>query len=118
MASYKTVSELQDAIHDGSRQYKEIWVSPDGRQHMCALINGTVGWIMYISDEYESGLCTHNDTYEGDGDIDIEYFLDNGQRDLYPARWALPVPEVEKALVLFLDSGELDSSLTWQEHDR
>jgi hypothetical protein len=81
--------------------FEEVWAeSPDG-QALCALINGDRGWLMYLREEGDAGFSSRNPTYDGPPDAQIEYELSNGQRDLYPASWALPVAEVRRALAYF-----------------
>src|SRR4051794_32258296 len=81
--------------------FKEIWVeSPDG-QSLCALINGDLGWLMYLREEGDSGFSSRNPDYDGPPEALIEYRLSNGQHDLYPASWALSIAEVRRALEYF-----------------
>jgi hypothetical protein len=118
MPTFETVEELKQSFADSKQKYREIWVSYDENQHMCALINNNIGWVMYVSDECEAGLCTRNMEYKGNFDDEIEYVLDNGQEDLYPVRWAIGVTEIYTALATFIETGVLDNSLTWIEDDR
>jgi hypothetical protein len=50
----------------------------------------------------DPGFSSCNLDYTGPADRVIEYRLDNGQVDEYPAFWALPVGEVKKAIQHFL----------------
>lgn len=85
---------------DRSR-FAEVWaVTPDG-QAMCALINGDLGWLMYLRENGDAGFSSRNPEYTGPADAEIEYYLRNGQWDTYPASWALPVAEVRRALEYF-----------------
>lgn len=82
-------------------QYREVWLeSPDG-QSLCALINGGQGWLMYLRENGDAGFSSRNPNYNGPADATIEYRLNNGQHDEYPASWALPVTEIERALSYF-----------------
>ena len=67
--------------------------APDG-QSLSALINGDFGWLMYQRGGDDPGFSSRNPNYAGEPDATIEYFLSNGQRDEYPASWALPTSEV------------------------
>lgn len=81
--------------------FDEVWVeSPDG-QSLCALINGDRGWLMYLRCSGDSGFSSRNPEYDGPPSAQIEYKLSNGQHDLYPASWALPITVVRRALEYF-----------------
>lgn len=85
---------------DRSR-FAEVWVhAPDG-QAMAALINDDLGWLMYLRHDGDGGFSSRNPDYTGPADATIEYYLDNGQRDTYPASWALPISVVRRALESF-----------------
>jgi hypothetical protein len=95
--------------------FEEIWLeSPDG-ELLCALINGDVGWLMYLDEEGEPGFSSRNPNYDGPPDAEIEYELDNGQHDFYPASWALPVAEVRRALAYFEREHERPPFIVWHE---
>lgn len=97
---------------DRSR-FNEVWVeSPDG-QSMCALINGDRGWLMYLREEGDAGFSSRNPDYAGPIDAEIEYYLSNGQRDTYPASWALPVADVQRALEYFKREYRPPAWVTW-----
>ena len=82
-------------------RYREVWLeSPDG-QSLCALINSNLGWLMYLRESGDAGFSSRNPNYSGPADATIEYRLNNGQQDEYPASWALPVVEIERALNFF-----------------
>lgn len=81
-------------------RYEEIWAkSPDG-QSLYALVNGNVGWLMYLRKYGDAGFSSRNPNYSGPEDATIEYFLSNGQRDEHPASWALPILEIQRVLNL------------------
>jgi hypothetical protein len=97
---------------DRSR-FDEVWVeSPDG-QAMCALINDDLGWLMYLRENGDAGFSSRNSKYTGPADLEIEYCLSNGQRDTYPASWALPVAEVRRALEFFAQEHRPPPWITW-----
>ncbi|MCE9545256.1 MAG: hypothetical protein K8T25_07035 [Planctomycetia bacterium] len=96
-------------------QYDEIWLqSPEG-QSLCALINGDRGWLMFLREEGDSGFSSRNPDYDGPPDAEITYVLSNGQHDLYPASWALPVNEVKKALDYFKREHKQPPFVVWHE---
>jgi hypothetical protein len=94
-------------------RFDEVWVDlPDG-QAMCALINGDVGWLMYLRESGDAGFSSRNPDYAGPPNAEIEYFLSNGQLDTYPASWALPVAEVRRALEFFKQKQRPPPWVTW-----
>jgi hypothetical protein len=97
---------------DRSR-FNEVWVElPDG-QAMCALINGDLGWLMYLRENGDAGFSSRNPSYAGPANAEIEYELSNGQRDTYPASWALPLAEVRRALEYFEREQRPPPWVTW-----
>jgi hypothetical protein len=93
--------------------FREVWVElPDG-QSMCALINGEVGWLMYLRYNGDAGFSSRNPAYGGDTSRMIEYVLSNGQRDEYPASWALQRSVIDGALQYFRDNGRPPPFVRW-----
>lgn len=96
--------------------FDEVWVQlPDG-QALCALINGDRGWLMYLREEGDAGFSSCNPEYDGPPGAEIEYYLSNGQRDVYPASWALPIAEVRRALEYFERERRRPPCVVWHEH--
>ncbi len=56
---------------------------------------------MYLRYNEDSGFSSRNANYKGPTESTIEYRLNNGQHDEYPASWAYPVDVVEHALHFF-----------------
>ncbi len=101
---------------EGSR-FACVWEElPDG-QALSALINGEVGWLMYLPDVFgdHAGFSSRNPEYAGAPDAKIEYYQDNGQRDTYPAAWALPVEVVREALAYFKRERRRPPFVVWHE---
>ena len=97
----------------GESRYREIWEkSPDG-QSLCALTNGEVGWLMYLRKSGDAGFSSRNPDYSGPENATIEYFLSNGQRDEFPASWALPILEILRALEYFRENNRPPPFVTW-----
>jgi hypothetical protein len=93
--------------------FREVWEKkPDGRA-LCALNNGDVGWLMYLQEPGDTGWSSRNPAYDGPADAELEYYLSNGQRDVYPASWALPIAVVERALEHFRQTGERAPFVEW-----
>jgi hypothetical protein len=96
-------------------KFEEIWIeAPDGSA-ICALINGDVGWLMFLREPGDAGCSSRNPRYAGQPEATIEYRLDNGQHDEYPAAWALPEPEIRRALDHFSRTHEKPPFILWHE---
>jgi hypothetical protein len=80
---------------------EEIWIDAPNGQSLCALINGSLGWLMYLRGEGDAGFSSRNPTYDGPPSATIGFYLNNGQIDTYPAAWALPVEQIRRALSYF-----------------
>jgi hypothetical protein len=93
-------------------RFQEIWVRA-GEKSMCAMINGDRGWLMYLGRPGDSGFSSRNAAYDGPADALIEYYLDNGQRDVYPASWAYPISDVKRALAYFRREKKRPRFITW-----
>src|SRR5262245_29343998 len=90
--------------------------SPDPeRPIFCALINVDLGWLVNLREEGDAGLSSGNLNYMGAVDAQIEYRLDNGQHDLYPASWALSVEEVRRAIEYFEHEHQRPPFVAWHE---
>lgn len=92
--------------------FQEIWVE-FGEKSLCALINGDRGWLIYLEESGDSGFSSRNPAYGGPADAVIEYELENGQHDEYPASWAYPIEEIERALEYFRRDGERPPFIQW-----
>ena len=53
---------------------------------------------MFLRAEGDSGFSSRDPSYTGDPEATIEYRLNNGQQDWYPASWSLPIGEIRRAL--------------------
>lgn len=80
---------------------------------MCALINGDIGWLMYIRNNGDPGFSSRNPDYRGLEEATIEYVLSNGQRDECPASWGLPYPIIIHALEYFRREGKPPPFVKW-----
>lgn len=94
-------------------RFREIEdVARDG-QSLLALINGDRGWLLYCRAHGDPGFSSRNPEYAGAPDATIEYVFGNGQRDKYPAAWALPVEEIRRALAYFGERRKPPPFITW-----
>jgi len=96
-------------VKDG---FDEVWVNV-GEKSMAALINGDRGWLMYMEYEGDPGFSSRNPSYDGPPTAVIEYYLDNGQRDEYPAAWAYPIADVRRAVEHFRREGTRPPFIEW-----
>lgn len=94
-------------------QFKEIEVRLDDGQYMYALINGGLGWLMYLQEEGDSGLSSRNPDYAGADDETMDFTLSNGQVDCYPMSWAISAETVQKALKYFEETHRIPDFITW-----
>jgi len=94
-------------------QFREIWEEAANGQSLCALINGDVGWMMYMRANGDPGFSSRNPAFSGPEDEMIEYRLNNGQIDKYPASWAYPVEVVESALAFFRERNAPPLFIHW-----
>jgi hypothetical protein len=94
-------------------RYREICdVASDG-QSLVALVNGDVGWLTYLRAPGDAGFSSRNPHYVGVREAMIEYLLGIGQRDEYPASWALPVSEISQALEYFREHRRPPPFIMW-----
>ena len=107
------MERLRHQFADGRPQFLELWVETEDGQSMCALVNGGAGWLMYLREECDAGFSSRAPDYRGSPDTVREYYLDNGQRDEYPASWTLPVDEVERALEHFITHAQPAPWIVW-----
>ena len=105
-------NELEIQLADGS-QYKEIWLEGPEGQSVCALINGNLGWLMYLRFEGDAGYSSRNPLESSEENI--EFYLSNGQRDEYPKKWAYPLNTIKEALFSFIDDGQLSKQVEWHD---
>lgn len=92
---------------------KEIWKETKDGQKLCALISGNKGFLMYLRHSADVGFTSRNPSYMGPEKAMIEYTLNNGQVDEFPASWAIPVEEIEKALEYFDQSAAPPPFIHW-----
>jgi hypothetical protein len=113
MPDIRTVEELRERFRSPRPQFLELWAFAPPDQSLCALISGEVGWLMFLRENGDAGFSTRNPDYTGRPDEFIDCYLDNGQHDRFPAEWALPVAEVQRAIEHFITHAAPASWLTW-----
>lgn len=93
--------------------FKELWEEGPHGQQLCALVAGSMGWLMYLREPGDAGFSSRNPAYAGPADAVINYVLSNGQVDSYPASWAYPVDVVMQALDYFRAEGRPPPFISW-----
>jgi hypothetical protein len=93
--------------------FAEIHVSHDQFPSLSALLNGGVGWLMYLRYDGDAGFSSRNPGFSGSPTEVIKYELSNGQLDEYPASWAYPRNEVLAALEFFARHRRVPESIRW-----
>lgn len=92
---------------------QEIWVEAVGGQSLCALVHGDRGWLMYLRSNGDAGFSSRNPLYDGPPEAMVEYRLNSGQIDAYPASWALPLSLVTHALKYFKEHKKPPAFIQW-----
>jgi hypothetical protein len=108
--------EQQLEVVDG-RGFAEIWIDHMPYPSLCALVNGSSGWLMYVRSDGDPGFSSRNPSYSGDPKAMIEYDC-AGQQDWYPAAWALPRDRVLAALKQFAERQTVPESIVWFNDSR
>ncbi len=110
----ESAPELRQALGPfAAEQYNEIWLAKDPEPSLCALLNGSRGWLMYMH-TVDEGLQSINPDFAGDPESVREYRLSNGQIDEYPKSWALAESVILGALEYFIDHAEPAPFVAWR----
>ncbi len=115
MAVVTTIAELERVFGTGRPQFLEVWAQRPEGSALCALVNGQLGWLMFLREPGDAGFSSRNPSYTGPADATVEYQLENGQEDLYPASWAVELGDLVNALRSFLQTGVRPSGITWHD---
>ena len=97
------------------RQYAEIWLSQGTAKALSLLVNRDLAWIMYLVNIDEQCWHSVESRSSGASDATLEFVLANGQRDEYPASWAVPTEQALSALECFFLRQERSPALSWLE---
>jgi hypothetical protein len=92
---------------------REVWVEAADSSALLALINGDLGWLLYMREPGDPGFSSRNLGYSGLEEAMIKYRLNNGQVDEYPASWAYPTAMIERALFFFRSNGKPPAFISW-----
>jgi hypothetical protein len=112
----RDLRELRGHLDSSRRtQFYELWLSREGNGSLCILANGDRAWLMFLRHEGDAGFSSRNPRYTGPREAELEYYLSNGQRDVYPAHWAVDTGEALEAAEYFFLHGEKSPSITWHD---
>ena len=98
-----------------SEAFREIWLTDENGPTLSALMNGNIGWLMYLDSGGDAGFSSRNPAFGGSKTATFEYRLSNGQRDVYPANWALPEERVMRGLEHFLEHRSRAPFIHWHD---
>jgi hypothetical protein len=93
--------------------YAEIWVNHDSFPALCVLVNGEQSWLMCLRFSGDAGFSSRNPSFVGKPDTTLEYYLSNGQRDIYPAAWAYPTKRALEAVSFFAERRQVPDWIGW-----
>ena|SRR5215469_17321968 len=99
-------------MRDNSSFRDILLESPDGGL-LFALINGDVGWLMYLREPGDAGFSSRNPDCKCPADEKIKFRLSNGQVDEYPRAWTYPSDTIERALEHFRNTGMPPEFIQW-----
>jgi len=94
-------------------QFKEIWLNGMNGESLCALINGSRGWLMFLRYEGDAGFSSRNPNIRSDKEM--KYILSNGQEDLYPENWSYPIETISSAMHSFLKDNQRPTQVQWHD---
>lgn len=106
------LEELDRALKSPD-QFKEIWLRGAHGASLCALINGDMGWLMYLRPEGDPGFSSRNPDITSEESV--EFLRSNGQMDFYPKSWTYPVDSLAEAMKSFIQDGRRPLQLQWHE---
>jgi len=110
----RSLSELSARLNSlQGAGYAEVWVDHDPYPSLCVLVNGDSAWLMCLRYDGDAGFSSRNPAYDGDGDATIEYYLSNGQRDVYPAVWTYPTERALAAVEAFARDRRVPDWIDW-----
>ncbi|WP_211831184.1 Imm1 family immunity protein [Kistimonas asteriae] len=98
---------------DSPQQFKEIWLSSPTGQKLCALINGDIGWLMYLRSESDTGFSSRNPAIKSEKEI--EYCLSNGEENHFPEKWAYPIATIKEAMLYFINTSNRPHHVIWHD---
>lgn len=113
-----TVEERERCLDQIDRHpCSELWLATqEGGPFLSMLVNGPSAWLMYQSGQDDPGCHTVNPAYRGPACLYLDFQLSNGQLDMYPATWTLPLEEAFAACTFFvLTQGKRSPAPCWED---
>ncbi len=114
MSVEETTHEEIDSHLEADFKFKHFTVTLSDGQSIAALINGDIGWLMYLRDADDIGFSTRNPEFS-DAEGMMEFVLENGQGDEYPTFYTYGVSDIRKALHEFVDKRRLPAHVMWHD---
>ncbi|HEX8037097.1 MAG TPA: Imm1 family immunity protein [Ktedonobacterales bacterium] len=118
-ATVTTVADLRlwwDALRQ--QQSTELWLdATEEGPSLVMLVNGQYALLMYLPDrDGNAGFTSRNPHYAGPPDAQTECLLSNGQLDMYPTAWTLPLSEAIEACEYFITThGDRSPAIAWHD---
>jgi hypothetical protein len=109
----KSAPELLTVMADAaSMKYLEVWVEK-GTESICMLANGSQAWLMYLLNQDEEFYSTRNPKVDEDTGEYLDFFLANGQGDVYPVSYLIAKEEAIRGMEYFIEHGGRAPWLSW-----
>jgi hypothetical protein len=93
----------------------ELWLTADDGQSMCALINKSSGWLMYLRFPEDVGFSSRSNSLPENDEKQLPFRLSNGQIDYYPASWTLERSTIFSAISEFAKTGMSPQFIDWHD---
>jgi hypothetical protein len=113
VAGLRELDEFLEAA--STEQFLEIWVHHEHYPALCALVNGDLGWLMVFRFDGDTGRSSRNPSYSVPEAAEVEYYLSNGQCDVFPAAWSYAREDIFSALRYFAKNKCVPSWLSWSK---
>jgi Immunity protein Imm1 len=110
-----TPEQLDEALSGSLEDNLQLQVSALDGSSLSAFFVGERAWLMYLRYYGDSGFSSRNPEYAGDPESVLEFTLDNGQVDEFPASWFYPRHHVENTLRQFCTHQKQPLDISWYE---
>lgn len=100
------------------QEFSEMWLAAgENGPSLAMLVHAERAWLMYLPDhEGSSGCTSRNLAYDGPSDAVTDFMLANGQRDVYPAAWTIPLEVAWAACEYFIETqGGRSPRIAWHD---
>jgi len=110
VASVAQLQSLLSLRHEG--KYGAFWLKDGDGPSLGMFVNGDEACLYYYRDREDTGA--HSLGYQPDNfDEQVDFLIENYQRDLYPRAMVVDRPQAEKAFVEFFQTRDLPKSVNW-----